>query len=186
MVPFAYGTLHLRRMPRDGNCLFHSIAAIEGGVLDQSSYRKEVADEIRDQDSAWFACYIAPDWSGGREAYWRYIAQDGHWGGEQEIALLAARLGIEVCIFFLDCRVATNSGDSYGSWTSGRSSRRRSRIIRGPRRWLFTGNHYDTVGYRSDMDSSGVSSLFPAGCAVHLKQAVVELVRANGISAMAP
>lgn len=123
-------------MPRDGNCLFHSIAAIEGGVLDQSTYRKEVADEIWSQDNAWFACYIAPDWSDGREAYCRYIAQDGHWGGEQEIALLAARLEIEVCTSFLDCRVVTNQTHSYGCLISGWPSQRRSCTTRGPRRWL--------------------------------------------------
>lgn len=95
---FAYGRLHLRPMPKDGNCLFHSIAAIEGTALGQSVYRYQVADEIRNQGDAWFACYIAPDWSGDREAYCSYIAQDGNWGGEQEIALLAARLEIEVCI----------------------------------------------------------------------------------------
>lgn len=95
-VIFAYGTLHVRPMPGDGNCLFHSISAIEGSVFCQGWYRREVADEIWNQDDTWFACYLAPVWSGDRENYCRYISQDGHWGGEQEIALLAARLNIEV------------------------------------------------------------------------------------------
>lgn len=95
-VTFAYGTLHMRRMPGDGNCLFHSISAIEGSVFCQDWYRREVADEIWNQDDMWFACYLAPVWDGDREDYCRYISQDGHWGGEQEIALLAARLNIEV------------------------------------------------------------------------------------------
>lgn len=100
-VTFAYGTLRMRRMPGDGNCLFHSIAAIEGSVFCQSRYRRQVADEIWKQGGAWFACYLAVDWPGDREDYCRYIAQDGHWGGEQEIALLAARLNIEVRESFL-------------------------------------------------------------------------------------
>lgn len=130
-VAFAYGTLHLRRMPKDGNCLFHSIAAIEGTALGQSVYRSEVADEIRNQGDAWFACYITPDWSGDREAYCSYITQDGNWGGEQEIALLAARLGIEVCTPFMDCYAAANPGHSCGSLISAQPSRKRSRITRG-------------------------------------------------------
>lgn len=85
----------MRRMPGDGNCLFHSISAIEGSVFCQGWYRREVANEIWSQDDMWFACYLAPVWNGDREDYCRYILQDGHWGGEQEIALLAARLNIE-------------------------------------------------------------------------------------------
>lgn len=51
---------------------------------------------------------------------------------------------------------------------------------------IFTGSHYDTVAYSSDINSGGGSSLFPAGCAVRLNQAVAELLCLDRASREAP
>lgn len=51
---------------------------------------------------------------------------------------------------------------------------------------IFTGSHYDTVAYRSYTNSGGGSSLFPAGCAVRLNQAVAELLFLNRASRAVP
>lgn len=51
---------------------------------------------------------------------------------------------------------------------------------------IFTGDHYDTVEYRSHILSGEGSSLFPAGCGDRLAKAVVGLIHPNSVSRVSP
>ncbi|KAK5150317.1 H(+)-transporting V1 sector ATPase subunit A [Oleoguttula sp. CCFEE 6159] len=95
-LPSHGGTLVLRVMPDDNNCLFRALSScLLGSALDgMTELRSLVAQAIQAQPDFYTAAFLD-----GKEpdAYCKWIQREDSWGGGVELSILSQHFGIEIC-----------------------------------------------------------------------------------------
>lgn len=163
-----------QRVPRDNSCLFRAVAYLAEGEGDQghdvAQRLREICalDALQDPDPAMRALLVGRDTV---EDYGQWIMDDRHWGGEQEILVLARHYCLEIVV--VCCRSVKTL--CYGS-TEG---------CLGRIYVLYTGQHYDPIiaGSANDVAPSLEQRRFPK-CDQSLEAEVIELARAHNADAL--
>ena len=139
-----------REVPKDHACLFASLVMLVDGVETYRSstdrfsavleLRKHCADTVVGDAETW------PEWKLGRAPaeYAAWITKPDTWGGEIELLILSAKLGVEVSVVDM----ATQNIITYNEHAPPASKQGRVHL-------LYTGQHYDPI-VQVDTDGNDV------------------------------
>jgi hypothetical protein len=166
-----------RSVPNDNSCLFYALAYLCEGVnaspAVESRLRSLVADAVlADPDPETRALFLGKP----VEEYARWIKNTFHWGGENEIVILAQHYGVEVAV--VSCE--TLSVLVYGQ----EEATPRPRVY-----ILYTGQHYDPLvgGSTADIPVEDETRQFAPGAAADVlgarDAAALEVARAHNLAA---
>lgn len=162
-----------RHVPNDHSCLFWALAyAVEGseGGRKRAQELREVCaeDALKDPDAATRALLLGHD---SVEAYATWIRNEFHWGGENEVHVLAKHFGVEVAVVCCESlRVLC-----YGAEVPGCTERVHL---------LYTGQHYDPLvgGTKADALPSEERRRFAKGDS-SLEASALEVARTHNADA---
>lgn len=162
-----------RRVPNDHSCLFWAIAYVAEGKDATKSKARELRDvcaedALKDSDPLTRALLLGFN---SVDEYATWIRNEFHWGGENEVNVLAKHYGVEVAVVNCESlRVLC-----YGSDHPGCSHRVYI---------LYTGQHYDAIvgGSSVDVSTADQTHRFPKGD-VTLEASCLELARAHNVEA---
>jgi hypothetical protein len=140
-----------RSVPNDNDCLFSSFSIL---MNPDNNYTSSGNKELRRfcADTAASEPEIFADWVLGmsNNLYQRWIQDKFHWGGENEILILATRkYNVEVCVISMESFTKL----VYGADTD--SDKRIGRIY-----LLYTGQHYEPL---TQIEHGEEIRLFPVG-----------------------
>jgi ubiquitin thioesterase OTU1 len=122
-----FGTVVLREIPADNNCLFTACARAAGDGSTSQRMRDLVAHEIRsDTSGIWNEAVLERS----PEEYAKLMQHNNAWGGQVELSILSEQLGVEIVAFDL----ISVRKDVYGE---GRFSKRLM--------VAYSGIHYDLL-----------------------------------------
>lgn len=172
-LPGATCGFQRQRVPNDGNCLFYAIdlLANSGAVLEDASPRLRQACAAAIASAP--ASYPAEVLGAAPEAYTAALLTDATYGGELELNLLSAHLGLGLCVVDLTPRPPHPAS-------------LRVYNAAAPRRafLLYTGTHYDALLRGTHHVLEGTPEALDAHGAAAL--ALGERLRAKGEGAAKP
>ncbi|CAE8585738.1 unnamed protein product [Polarella glacialis] len=128
-----------RHVPNDHSCLFWALAYLgEGGECGRAKaqeLREVCAQEaLKDPDPATRALLLGFD---SVELYATWIRNEFHWGGENEVLVLAKHYGLEVAVVCCESMQVLCYGSDHPGCTA--------RVY-----LLYTGQHYDPIVFGPD------------------------------------
>eukprot|EP00930_Biecheleria_cincta_P046895 TRINITY_DN32423_c0_g1_i1.p1 TRINITY_DN32423_c0_g1~~TRINITY_DN32423_c0_g1_i1.p1 ORF type:complete len:250 (-),score=38.90 TRINITY_DN32423_c0_g1_i1:246-995(-) len=127
------------KVQKDNNCLFNSLAYLAGAEKECTAVamRKICAQEaLEDSEPQTRALLLGFE---SVAAYSEWILDESHWGGENEVLVLAKHYGLEVVVVCCQSlRVFCYGSDD--------KSARQGRVY-----VLYTGNHYDPIVTQEDI-----------------------------------
>jgi len=158
-----------RRVPNDHSCLFWAVAYVAEGAGCSRSKAHELRevcaqDALNDADPATRALLLGMN---SIEEYATWIRNDFHWGGENEVMVLAKHYGVEVAVVCCESLHVL----CYGSDNPGCTERVYV---------LYTGQHYDPLvsGDSTSVPTSDERRRFPKGD-TSLEAAAIEIARTH-------
>eukprot|EP00930_Biecheleria_cincta_P102327 TRINITY_DN94029_c0_g1_i1.p1 TRINITY_DN94029_c0_g1~~TRINITY_DN94029_c0_g1_i1.p1 ORF type:complete len:382 (+),score=73.60 TRINITY_DN94029_c0_g1_i1:176-1321(+) len=161
-----------RTVPNDNSCLFYSLAYVceDGKVAShavEQGLRKIVADQVKsDPDPETRALFLGKP----VDEYATWIMNTMHWGGENEIVVLAEHFKVEVAV--ISCEGMNKIVYGQGPTATGRVY------------ILYTGQHYDPLvagapGCTPDMERR----VHPIGDDAALEAAALQIAREHNVEA---